>query len=53
MAPDFLSAVSAGFEHTCAIGSPGRLMCWGFNTQGELGDNLPTNSYYPATVLGF
>jgi alpha-tubulin suppressor-like RCC1 family protein len=30
--------VAAGFNHTCALVADGRLMCWGYNQWGEVGD---------------
>lgn len=30
-------SVSAGGEHTCAVGTDGSLWCWGRNTYGQLG----------------
>lgn len=35
---DAVTAVVAGREHTCALlGMPGRVLCWGGNTSGQLG----------------
>lgn len=31
-------AIAAGNEHTCAIRPDGRVVCWGGNSHGELGD---------------
>ena len=30
-------AVAAGGRHTCAVGGPGQVVCWGANTSGQLG----------------
>jgi alpha-tubulin suppressor-like RCC1 family protein len=39
--------LSAGGSHTCAIKTNGTLFCWGYNSQGEFGDNSTTNSLVP------
>lgn len=41
------TALSTGFEHTCAIWNSGDLYCWGANNLGELG--LGTTSDYERT----
>jgi alpha-tubulin suppressor-like RCC1 family protein len=52
------TAISAGFEHTCAITTAGRVRCWGDNTRGQLGlgsaslDAVPTPSEI-ASALSF
>ena len=33
-----LTAISAGFNHTCALDTEGKAYCWGSNWSGELGD---------------
>lgn len=36
--------VSVGPTHTCAVDPIGRIWCWGFNINGELGDGTTTPS---------
>jgi alpha-tubulin suppressor-like RCC1 family protein len=31
------TALAAGFNHTCGIGTDGFVYCWGTNAEGELG----------------
>ena len=40
------------YESTCAVNSKGKVLCWGFNAHGELGDNSTTNSPKPVGVYG-
>ena len=47
-----VSAVSCGFEHTCALLSSGQVKCWGNNEDGELGDGTNENSNVPKDVKG-
>lgn len=42
-------AVSAGYEHTCAIAG-GNFYCWGENSYGQLGDGSATPRYTPTLV---
>jgi len=47
------TALTLGFEHTCAITSAGGVRCWGRNDQGQIGDG--TISYGgrgPVDVIG-
>ena len=52
-------SVSTGDWHTCAIDSAGALKCWGYNTNGQVGDNTVTiegsldeNKRVPVQVSG-
>ena len=40
-------ALSAGFDHTCAIASDNALWCWGENAFGQLGDGTTTTRLQP------
>jgi len=47
------TAISAGFQHTCALTPTGAAYCWGRNDVGQLGrgDTLPSTPT-PTTVAG-
>ena len=43
-------AISVGFFHTCAILDDGSVSCWGYNSEGQLGDGTTTNRNTPTLV---
>ena len=45
-----LTQITAGFGHTCAVGSTGAAYCWGANGNGQLGNSSTTQSLVPVTV---
>lgn len=45
-------AVSTKTHHGCAITAAGKLMCWGNNAAGELGDGTTTTRLTPVNVVG-
>jgi alpha-tubulin suppressor-like RCC1 family protein len=45
-----LTQITAGFFFTCALSSTGTVYCWGFNADGELGNNSTANSSVPVAV---
>lgn len=44
--------VASGNAHTCSIMSSGKVMCWGHNGEGQLGDGTFTQSTTPVEVSG-
>lgn len=44
---------SAGYNHTCVIDSDGLVYCWGYNSQGQLGNGATgtTNNPNPTAVV--
>ena len=49
---DNVIAVSAGIYHSLALLSDGTVRAWGYNANGQLGDNTLTNSSSPVQVAG-
>lgn len=45
-----VSMIGAGLYNSLALTSDGDLMCWGFNTQGEVGDGTTTQRDTPVAV---
>lgn len=45
-------AIAAGAGHSCAILLDGRVMCWGDNSEGQLGDGSTTDRLRPVLVQG-
>lgn len=46
-----VTAVAAGDSHTCAVVN-GKVQCWGFNSNGQLGTGDQINSPTPVSVAG-
>ena len=45
-------AVAAGGSHTCALRQAATVVCWGYNSNGQLGDGTTTSSTTPVAVDG-
>jgi alpha-tubulin suppressor-like RCC1 family protein len=50
-APVRAVSISSGERHTCAVLNTGRVMCWGNNEHGQLGDGTMVNRSIPVEVL--
>lgn len=46
-----VTAISAGYSHSCALIGTGVIKCWGANWYGQLGDGTTTTRYLPTSVI--
>lgn len=46
-----ITAIAAGYQHSCAIAASGAVQCWGANGNGQLGNGTNTQSTTPVTVV--
>src|SRR5664280_2295208 len=44
------TSITTGNIHTCGLTSAGAAYCWGYNNEGELGDNTTTDEHTPVAV---
>ena len=47
-----ISSISAGLTHTCAVTTAGAALCWGMNSNGQVGDGSSINQLKPVAVSG-
>ncbi|HIF46549.1 MAG TPA: hypothetical protein EYQ73_07170, partial [Candidatus Poseidoniales archaeon] len=45
------TTLSSGNGHTCAILDNGSVSCWGYNSDGQLGDGTTTDRHSPTQTL--
>ena len=44
------TSITAGGAHTCGLTSGGQAYCWGYNLNGQVGDNSTTDRWTPVRV---
>lgn len=44
--------LAMGYGHTCALVADGRVLCWGVNNTGQLGDRTLASKPFPNEVVG-
>ncbi|MFD0154647.1 RCC1 domain-containing protein [Streptomyces sp. NPDC055721] len=47
-----ITSIATGFQHTLAVRSDGRVLSWGFNGNGQLGDGTTMTRFTPVVVGG-
>lgn len=45
-------SITAGYKHSCGLSQAGAILCWGDNTDGQLGNGGVVASNTPVTVAG-
>lgn len=45
------TSIGVGSDHSCAVASAGRVLCWGSNQYGQLGNDTDADSLAPVFVL--
>src|SRR4051794_12770194 len=51
-ADEAVASITAASNSTCAISTGGGLTCWGFNSDGQVGDGTNVNAVAPVGVVG-
>lgn len=47
-----VASISVGYYHTCVVTTAGAVKCWGYNSNGQLGDGSTTQRSTPVDVVG-
>lgn len=50
---EVITIISMGYFHSGAVTSEGRLFLWGYNTNGQLGNGVQTDSLVPVDVTDY
>jgi alpha-tubulin suppressor-like RCC1 family protein len=50
---DNVVRLAAGYDHTCALKATGEVLCWGENTQGQLGNKIGSETQHLPVPVDF